>query len=88
MDIIGGHKKNLKQEDQWPGSLYRLNVNLRCYDFCHRLTAKSHTALKLLHLSQIEYLRFAACIAAGEYIPCEHPARHKDLQSAQYAGLA
>jgi hypothetical protein len=70
LDIIGSHKgpgwfSNLQREDQWSGSLYKLAVELKCYDFCHKLTAKSHTALKLLHLSQIEYLRFALYIAAG-----------------------
>ena len=70
LDIIGGHKgsgwfSNLQREDLWSGSFYKLNLKLKCYDFVHRLTAKSHTAPKLLHLSQIEYLRFALYIAAG-----------------------
>ena len=52
LDIIGGHKgpgwfSNLQREDQWSGSLYNFAVELKCYDFVHRLTAKSHTALKL-----------------------------------------
>ena len=70
LDIIGGHKgpgwfANLQQEHQWSGPVYKLAVELKCYDFCHKLTAKSHTALKLLLLAQVEYLRFGVYIAAG-----------------------
>jgi hypothetical protein len=70
LDIIGGHKgpgwfAYLQREDQWSGPVYKLAVELKCYDFCHKLTAKSHTALKLLLLAQVEYLRFGVYIAAG-----------------------
>ena len=82
--VIGGHKgpgwfSGLQREDQWYGSVYKLNTSLKCYDFVHRLTAKTHAALKLLHLSQIEFLRFSLCIASGKCVPCDHEARHDYL---------
>ena len=63
LDIIGGHKgpgwfANLQQEHQLSGPVFKLAVELKCCDYCHKLTAKSHTALKLLLLAQVEYLRF------------------------------
>ena len=69
----------LQTEDQWHGSLYKINTRLKCYDFVHRLTSKTPAALRLLHLSHIEYLRLSLCIAGGEYVPVEVIDEHESL---------
>ena len=84
LGVIGGQKgpgwfSGVQREDQRHGSLYKLNTQLKCYDFVHRLSAKKPAALRPLHLSHIEYLRFSLCIASGEYVPCDHTDHHDAL---------
>ena len=84
--VIGGVKEPgwfrfLHTEDQWHGPLYKINTALKCYDFVHRLSSKTPAALRLLHLSHIEYLKFALCIASGEYVPVEVIDEHELLRT-------
>ena len=84
--VIGGVKgpgwfRHLQTEDQWHGPLYKLNTALKCYDFVHRLSSKTPAAVRLLHFSHIEYLRFALCIASGEYVPIETIDDHETLRT-------
>ena len=62
LGVIGGVRgpgwfSRLQTEDHWHGSVYKINTKLKCYDFVHRLSARTPAALRLLHLSHIEYLK-------------------------------
>ena len=84
LSVLGGVRgpgwfPKLRDESQWHGTLYPLNTDLKCYDYDHHLSSKTPADLRRLHLLHVEYLRFALCIAAGEYVPYELAEKHESL---------
>ena len=84
LGVLGGVRgpgwfPRLWHDSQWSGTLYPLNAGLKCYDYVHCLSSKTPADLRRLHLLHVEYLRFALCIAAGEYVPYELAEKHESL---------
>ena len=71
----------LWQGEQWSGMLFPLDVSLPAFDYVHRVSAKTPSDMRRLMLSQVDYLRFAVRIAAGEYVPYELAEMHGALQT-------